>query len=68
MGKVDLQICGLNGKFHIEWHSILSGGKPTFPTCEFPSLEWYHRAILFFTASEVGGIQELDPCSHVGWI
>src|ERR1700730_10162046 len=30
----------LNCQFGTEWHSILSGGKPTFPTCEFPSLEW----------------------------
>src|SRR6266850_5125828 len=40
-----MQICELNCEFNIEWHSILSGGKPTFPTCEFPSLDWYPRSI-----------------------
>ena len=29
----------LNSQFETEWHSIWSGGKPTFPTCEFPLLE-----------------------------
>src|SRR6266850_1375180 len=35
-----MQICELNCEFNIEWHSILSGGKPTFPTCEFLIVEW----------------------------
>jgi len=35
----------LNSQFETEWHSIWSGGKPTFPTCEFPLLEWYPRSI-----------------------
>src|SRR6266850_5341707 len=43
-----MQYRGLNCEFNIEWHSISSGGKPTFPTCEFPSLEWYPRVIPFF--------------------
>src|SRR6266850_5979018 len=51
-----MQYRGLNCEFNIEWHSISSGGKPTFPTCEFPSLEWYPRVIPFFTASAVGGL------------
>ena len=38
----------MNIEFNIAAHSILSGGKPTFPTCEFPYLEWYPRAILIF--------------------
>src|SRR5216117_3128463 len=35
----------LNSQIETEWHSIWSGGKPTFPTCEFPLLEWYPRSI-----------------------
>src|SRR6267142_5859455 len=44
-----IQYRGLNCEFNIEWHSISSGGKPTFPTCEFPSLEWYPRVDSFFS-------------------
>src|SRR6266850_1788891 len=47
-----MQYRGLNCEFNIEWHSISSGGKPTFPTCEFPSLEWYPRVIPFFHSFE----------------
>src|SRR6266850_3658754 len=52
-----IQYRGLNCEFNIEWHSISSGGKPTFPTCEFPSLEWYPRVDSFFSQlrQRVGG-------------
>src|SRR6266850_3504589 len=56
-----MQICELNCEFNIEWHSILSGGKPTFPTCEFPSLEWYPRAILIFHSFGSWGILQIQP-------
>ena len=37
----DLQILwSLNAKLlKVEWHRILSGGEPTFPTCKFAYLE-----------------------------
>src|SRR5258706_12923224 len=35
----------LNSQFETEWHSIWNGGKPTFPTCEFPLLEGNRRSI-----------------------
>jgi hypothetical protein len=51
MGKIGLLLNSnlrADCEFNIEWHSIVSGGKPTFPTCEFPSLEWYPLTILIF--------------------
>jgi len=38
----------LNCQFETEWHSILSGGKPTFPTCEFLTVEWCLDRLQFF--------------------
>ena len=40
------EICGPNCEFNLDWHAILSGGKPAFPTCEFPPRGWYRRAII----------------------
>src|SRR6266850_4319120 len=54
-----MQYRGLNCEFNIEWHSISSGGKPTFPTCEFPSLEWYPRVIPFFHSFGSGWVLRL---------
>jgi hypothetical protein len=43
--KVYLAHRTLNSQLETERHSILSGGKPTFPTCEILSAEWYQRSI-----------------------
>jgi hypothetical protein len=35
----------LNSQFETELRSILSGVKPTFPSCKFLDAEWYPRSI-----------------------
>src|SRR6266550_8824170 len=57
----------LNSQFETEWHSIWSGGKPTFPTCEFPLLEWYPRSIS--VSSQLlprGGTELMNPRDESG--
>src|SRR6266550_5325456 len=54
----------LNSQFETEWHSIWSGGKPTFPTCEFPLIEWYPRSISISSQVLPRGGTDLTPKLH----
>jgi hypothetical protein len=43
------ELFATSAELSVEWVRILSGDKPTFPTCEFPFLEGYPESILNFS-------------------